>query len=137
MTPRGRQRLIIIITILISMAIAAALAFYALRENVMYFLSPSDVIARQTPAGQIFRLGGMVAKDSVEKLPDQLTRFSVTDMQNEIRAEYRGVLPDLFREGQGVVMDGTLDESGVFIASRVLAKHDENYMPPVIETNDR
>lgn len=137
MTPRGRQRLVIIITILVSLAVAAALAFYALREDVMYFHSPSDVIARQTPAGETFRLGGMVAKGSVEKLPDQITRFTVTDMQNEIRAEYRGVLPDLFREGQGVVMDGALDDNNVFIASRVLAKHDENYMPPVVKTDDR
>ncbi len=137
MTPRGRQRLVIIITILISLTLAAVLASYALREDVMYFQSPSEVIQRQTPAGQEFRLGGIVAKNSVEKLRGQITRFTVTDMKAGIPAEYQGVLPDLFREGQGIVADGALNAEGLFIATRVLAKHDENYKPPVINSDDR
>ena len=137
MTPRGKQRLTIIIIVLLSLTGAAALASYALREDVMYFQSPTDVIARQTQAGQNFRLGGIVAKGSIKKLPDHITRFTVTDMKKEISAEYRGVLPDLFREGQGVIADGALNADGIFIATRVLAKHDEHYKPPEMSSDAR
>lgn len=137
MTPRGKQRLVIIVTIIISLAVAATLAAFALREDVMYFQSPSEALERQTSAGQFFRLGGMVARGSIKKLPDQITRFDVTDTKHILTAEYRGVLPDLFREGQGVVMDGSLNSDGIFIATRVLAKHDENYMPPTVTSHDR
>ena len=131
MTPRKR-RLILVLGILAGVGIAGALALNAFKENVMFFFDPSQIAAGQVPAGKRFRLGGMVAKDSVRRTPGSLeVRFVVTDFKHELPVSYTGVLPDLFREGQGVVAHGRLRD-GVFVADEVLAKHDENYMPPEV-----
>jgi cytochrome c-type biogenesis protein CcmE len=99
----------------------------------MYFFSATDVVEGKAPKDHLFRLGGMVVKGSVVRQPSGLTvRFVLTDMSKEVTVEYTGILPDLFREGQGIVANGKLDANGIFIAQEVLAKHDENYMPPEV-----
>jgi cytochrome c-type biogenesis protein CcmE len=119
--------------ILLGVGIAAALATQAFRSNVMFFFDPTQIAQGDAPVGDRFRLGGMVEKGSVARTPGSLeVRFMVTDFQNTIPVSYIGVLPDLFREGQGVVAHGTLN-NGVFVADEVLAKHDEKYMPPEVE----
>ena len=110
---------------------AAALVLSAFRSNLVFFFSPTQVYAREAPMGKNFRLGGMVEEGSVKKESDGLTvQFAVTDLSQRIPVVYKGILPDLFREGKGVVAEGRLDSQGVFVANQVLAKHDENYMPP-------
>jgi cytochrome c-type biogenesis protein CcmE len=110
---------------------AAALVLSAFRSNLVFFFSPSEVYAKEAPAQKNFRLGGIVEEGSVKKEGDGLTvRFAVTDLAQTIPVVYKGILPDLFREGKGVVAEGRLDAQGVFVANQVLAKHDENYMPP-------
>ena len=132
MTPRVR-RTFFVLGILAGVSVAGVLALTAFRENVMFFFDPSQVVAGEVPAGQRFRLGGMVSEGSVQRTPGSLeVRFVVTDFRHEVPVRYTGVLPDLFREGQGVVAHGRLGEDGVFIADEVLAKHDENYMPPEV-----
>jgi cytochrome c-type biogenesis protein CcmE len=119
--------------IVAGVAIAAALATQAFKSNVMFFFDPSQIAAGEAPSGDRFRLGGMVEKGSVARTPGSLeVRFVVTDFKHEVPVTYTGVLPDLFREGQGVVAHGTL-ANGVFVADEVLAKHDEKYMPPEVE----
>lgn len=114
-------------------ALATGLALQAFRENLLYFFSPSDVMAGKAPTGRSFRLGGMVEKGSVHREQGSLTvDFVVTDFAKSLPVEYTGVLPDLFSEGKGVVARGKLDGSGHFMAEEVLAKHDENYMPPEV-----
>ena len=133
MTPR-RRRLTLVLGILAGVSIAGALALTAFRENVMFFFDPSQVIAGAAPTGQRFRLGGMVTKGSVQRTPGSLeVRFVVTDFKHEVPVSYTGVLPDLFREGQGVIAHGHIDANGTFIAEEVLAKHDEKYMPPPVQ----
>src|SRR5262245_34031621 len=130
MKPR-HQRLIAIVAGVALIAIAAALVLNAFRGNVVFFFSPSEVAARQAPQKGDFRLGGMVEKGSLKRGADGLTvRFVVTDTAKSIPVVYKGILPDLFKEGKGVVTQGSLGADGVFHASQVLAKHDENYMPP-------
>src|SRR5690606_32605093 len=120
--------------ILVGVSIAGALALTAFRENVMFFFDPSQVAAGEVKTGERFRLGGMVSRGSVERAPGSLeVRFMVTDFKNTVPVRYTGVLPDLFREGQGVVAHGRLTEDGTFVADEVLAKHDEKYMPPQVE----
>ncbi|HEY4645018.1 MAG TPA: cytochrome c maturation protein CcmE [Steroidobacteraceae bacterium] len=132
MTPR-RRRLLIVVGILAGVAVAAALAFQAFRQNMMLFYDPSQVAAGEAPAQRTFRLGGMVTAGSVAREPGSLeVRFVVTDFQHSVLVSYTGVLPDLFREGQGVIAHGKLGANGVFVADEVLAKHDENYMPPEV-----
>jgi cytochrome c-type biogenesis protein CcmE len=132
MTPR-RRRLFLVLGILAGVSIAGALALQAMRRNVMFFFDPSQVIAGQAPQGKSFRLGGMVSDGSVRKVSGTLeVRFLVTDFKQQIPVTYTGVLPDLFREGQGVVAEGHLRPDGTFVANKVLAKHDENYMPPEV-----
>jgi cytochrome c-type biogenesis protein CcmE len=110
---------------------AAALVLSAFQSNLVFFFSPTQVHAKEAPAGRNFRLGGMVEEGSVKREQDGLTvHFVVTDLAQRIPVVYRGILPDLFREGKGVVAEGRLDTHGVFMANQVLAKHDENYMPP-------
>lgn len=132
MTPR-RKRLLTIALLLTGMGIATALILRAFEENLMYFFSPSDVVAGKPPAGREFRIGGMVEKGSVARAPDSLeVTFTLTDYAARTRVRYTGILPDLFREGQGIVAHGKLDAAGDFVAREVLAKHDENYMPPEV-----
>ena len=112
-------------------AIAAALVLNAFQGNVVFFFSPSQVAANEAPREKTFRVGGMVEKGSLHRLPDGLTvQFIVTDTAQSIPVTYTGILPDLFKEGKGVVAQGRLGPDGAFHASEVLAKHDENYMPP-------
>jgi len=125
--------LIAVLLILAGVSIASAIAFYSLQQNLLYFQSPSDLAQQPIPPGRQFRLGGLVKPGTVNRVEDSLaTRFVVTDGPKEITVEYVGILPDLFREGQGVIARGALGEDGVFAASEVLAKHDENYMPPEV-----
>jgi cytochrome c-type biogenesis protein CcmE len=116
---------------LAALGVVAALVLSAFRENLVFFFTPSQVVANEAPQGRTFRIGGMVEKGSVKREADGVTvRFVVTDTVKAMPVTYRGPLPDLFREGKGVVAQGRLDAGGVFRASEVLAKHDENYMPP-------
>jgi cytochrome c-type biogenesis protein CcmE len=133
MTPTRRRRLWLVLGIVGGVGIAGALALSAFRQNVTFFLNPSQVVAGEAHTNQHFRLGGMVEKGSIQRVPGSLqVRFVVTDFQHDVPVTYDRVLPDLFREGQGVVAHGTLDANGVFVADEVLAKHDEKYMPPQI-----
>ena len=133
MTPTRKRRFIALVLILLGVGIASTVAFYSLQENLLYVQSPSDLSQQAIPPGRQFRLGGLVKPGSVTRPGDDLaTRFVVTDGPEEITVEYVGILPDLFREGQGVIARGALNNSGLFQASEVLAKHDENYMPPEV-----
>ena len=117
----------------LGVATATGLALNAFNQNLMFFFSPSDVHAGKAPSGKLFRLGGMVVDGSFERPGnDMLVRFELSDMQRAVAVEYSGILPDLFREGQGIVSRGRLRDDGVFVAEEVLAKHDENYMPPEV-----
>jgi cytochrome c-type biogenesis protein CcmE len=130
MKPRHR-RMAAIAAGLALVGIAVALVLNAFQSNLVFFFSPSQVAAKEAPVDRTFRLGGMVEKGSVKRRTDGLTvDFVVTDMAKRIPVVYTGILPDLFREGKGVVTQGRLGTDGVFKASEVLAKHDENYMPP-------
>jgi cytochrome c-type biogenesis protein CcmE len=130
MKPR-HQRLIAIAAGVTLIAIAVALVLNAFQGNVVFFFSPSQVAAKEAPLEKTFRVGGMVEKGSFKRLPDGLTvQFVVTDTAKSIPVVYTGILPDLFKEGKGVVTQGRLGPDGVFRATEVLAKHDENYMPP-------
>jgi cytochrome c-type biogenesis protein CcmE len=123
------KRAAIIVGALIAISIAAVLILNALNSNIALYVTPSEVAAGKSPAGQVFRIGGMVKDGSVKR--DGLTvNFVITDMVKDIPVSYTGILPDLFKEGKGAVIQGRLDPSGKFVASEVLAKHDENYMPP-------
>src|SRR5665213_2646625 len=132
MNPRKRRRLYFAAALLIAGAGGAALVLAALKDNVLYFYSPSDITAKHVPAGVAFRVGGLVEKGSVTHGPHAEVRFVVTDGRAAVPISFRGVLPDLFREGQGIVASGALTDKGVFDASEVLAKHDERYMPPEV-----
>lgn len=128
MKPR-HKRAAIIVGALIAISIAAVLILNALNSNIALYVTPSEVAAGKSPAGQVFRIGGMVKDGSVKR--DGLTvHFVITDTVKDIPVAYTGILPDLFKEGKGAVIQGRLDPSGQFVASEVLAKHDENYMPP-------
>ena len=132
MTPR-RKRMWIIALCVLGVGIAVTLILTAFKQNLMYFYSPAEVARGAAPSNRPFRLGGMVVNGSVQRdAQDLFVRFKVTDFAQERAIAYRGILPDLFREGQGIVAIGALDEAGVFIASEVLAKHDEKYMPPEV-----
>jgi cytochrome c-type biogenesis protein CcmE len=116
---------------LAALGVAAALVLNAFQSNLVFFFTPSQVAAKEAPQGRIFRIGGMVESGSLAREPNSLTvRFLVTDTARTIPVTYTGLLPDLFKEGKGVVAQGTLGADGVFHATEVLAKHDENYMPP-------
>ncbi|MBL8368659.1 MAG: cytochrome c maturation protein CcmE [Candidatus Accumulibacter sp.] len=130
MKPR-HKRLALIVGGLAILGLAATLVLNAFRSNLVFFFSPTQVAAGEAPRGKNFRIGGMVKTGSLQREADGVTlRFVVTDTDKDMTVAYRGILPDLFREGKGVVAQGKLDESGVFNATEVLAKHDENYMPP-------
>ncbi len=132
MTPR-RRRLIAVVAVLAGVGAAVALALRAFDDNVMYFYSPTQIEAGEAPSGRAFRVGGLVENGSVKRRPGDLTvEFSVTDNLKRVTVQYTGLLPDLFREGQGVIAHGRLGDDGRFVADEVLAKHDENYMPPEV-----
>jgi len=128
MTPR-RKRFAIVAGIVGAVGVAAALVLNAFNSNLVFFYSPSQVAAKEAPAGRTFRLGGLVEQGSVKR-DGVSVRFVVTDMAQAIPVRYEGILPDLFKEGKGVVAQGQVGGDGVFVAREVLAKHDENYMPP-------
>ena len=133
MTPIRKKRLTLIGMMVVGIGIATILALKAFDDNLMFFFSPSEVVAGEAPSGHPFRVGGLVTDGSVHRLPDGLTtQFDVTDNAQTVSVQYTGILPDLFREGQGIVAMGQLDGQGNFVASEVLAKHDENYMPPEV-----
>jgi len=130
MKPR-HKRIAIIAAGLAALGIAAALVLNAFQSNLVFFFSPSQVMASEAPRGKAFRIGGLVEAGSLKRQADGLTAsFRVTDTAQTITVVYTGILPDLFREGKGVVAQGRLGAGGVFEATEVLAKHDENYMPP-------
>ncbi|MBL4827266.1 MAG: cytochrome c maturation protein CcmE [Spongiibacteraceae bacterium] len=134
MHPIRKQRLIIVLLIVFGAAIAVAFASFALRENINLFYPPADIAAGKAPVGKSIRAGGMVLEGSVKRDPNSLrAEFVVTDYKASVQVVYSGILPDLFGEGQGVVAAGKLDQNGVFYATEVLAKHDENYMPPEVQ----
>jgi cytochrome c-type biogenesis protein CcmE len=134
MKPARKQRLLLISLMVIGSVVAVSFALKSFNENLMYFFSTSDVIAGKAPKDALFRLGGMVVKGSVNRPNDGLTVvFKLSDFNKEVTVEYTGILPDLFREGQGIVAHGKLNDKGIFIAQEVLAKHDENYMPPEVK----
>lgn len=128
---RKKQRMYFVGLGLLALGAASALVLTAISDSLLYFYSPSDLQEKPVAEGQRFRLGGLVEDASVEKA-GETTRFVVTDMVHTVPVTYTGILPDLFREGQGVVTEGRLSETGLFIADNVLAKHDENYMPPEV-----
>lgn len=130
MKPR-HKRIALIVAGLALLGIAAALVLNAFRSNLVFFFTPTQVAAHEAPQGRTFRIGGLVEKGSVQRQPDGVTvRFVVTDTAQSVPVAFTGILPDLFKEGKGVVAQGKLGADGVFRASEVLAKHDENYMPP-------
>ena len=134
MNPRKQRRLAFAMTLLLAGGGAAGLAIFALQDNVLFFYSPTDVVdhPEKVPMGRVFRIGGLVQNGSVQRDTGLDIKFVVTDGKNAVPVNYSGVLPDLFREGQGVVALGTRDSAGTFKASEVLAKHDETYMPPEV-----
>jgi cytochrome c-type biogenesis protein CcmE len=128
---RRHKRIAFIVIALASMSIAAYLVASAFRNNLVFFFSPTQVVAKEAPINRTFRIGGLVQDGTLKRDPDGLTvRFTVTDTAESIPVVYRGILPDLFKEGRGCVAQGKLSSDGVFQADQVLAKHDENYMPP-------
>jgi cytochrome c-type biogenesis protein CcmE len=129
---RKKRRIAFVAALLLGGAGAAALVVFAMKDNVLYFYSPSDVVAKHIEPGTAFRIGGLVAVHSVKKGPGTELHFTVTDGKNSLPVEYNGDVPSLFREGQGVVAIGRLAPSGTFAADQVLAKHDEKYMPPEV-----
>ena len=128
MKPR-HKRALIIVGALATLAIAAVLILNALNSNIALYVTPSEVAAGKAPKGQTFRIGGMVKYGSLKR-DELVVHFIITDLVKEIPVSYKGILPDLFKEGKGAVVQGKLDPDGQFVASEVLAKHDENYMPP-------
>ena len=132
MSPR-KKRIFVICIVLSGITISVALILTAFEKNLMYFYSPTEVANGSAPEVRDFRIGGIVLKDSVKRNVDNLkVSFVLTDTVSEIEVQYEGILPDLFREGQGIVANGKLQSNNIFIAKQVLAKHDENYMPPEV-----
>ena len=133
MTPQRRKRLYLVLGIVVGVSTAAALALSAFRQNVTFYFIPTEVAAGAVHGEQSFRLGGMVKTGSVQRVAGSLqVSFVLTDFKHDVPVTYDRVLPDLFREGQGVIAHGQLDGKGVFVADDVLAKHDEKYMPPEV-----
>jgi cytochrome c-type biogenesis protein CcmE len=133
MTPR-QKRMVTVAAILAGVGIATAFALQAFNKNMLYYYSPTQIHAGEAPDRRSIRVGGLVENGSVQREPGSLeVRFTLTDFANTVGVSYTGVLPDLFREGQGVIARGRLNEQGMFVAEEVLAKHDENYMPPEVK----
>lgn len=128
---RRHKRIAFIVIALVSISIAAYLVASAFRQNLVFFFSPTQVASKEAPINRTFRIGGLVQEGTLKRDPDGLTvRFTVTDTAQSIPVVYKGILPDLFKEGRGCVAQGKLSSDGTFQAEQVLAKHDENYMPP-------
>ncbi len=128
---RRHKRIAFIVAGLAGLAVAAALVLSAFQSNLVFFFSPSQVVAKEAPVGRTFRIGGLVESGTLKRADDGLTvHFAVTDTAKSIPVVYKGILPDLFKEGRGCVAQGRIGSDGVFYAEQVLAKHDENYMPP-------
>jgi len=124
---------VLVIAIVFGVGIAAVLGLTAFQENLLYFYSPAQVLAGEAPDNHSFRIGGLVVNGSVKREPNSLqVAFDLTDNTDTVKVVYTGILPDLFREGQGIVAMGSLQPGGLFVAEEVLAKHDENYMPPEV-----
>ena len=133
MTPARKKRLFFIIFLVTGIAVAAGFALYAFNQNLMFYFSPAEVKQGKAPVNKLFRMGGMVVDGSFKKEKNTLkVFFDLTDYEDTVTVEYTGLLPDLFREGQGIISRGKLNSDGVFVAEEVLAKHDENYMPPEV-----
>lgn len=133
MTPTRKKRLIAVSLILLVLAAAAGVTIWSLQQNLLFFQSPAQLAEQSMPVGRSFRLGGLVKPGSVSRDENSLlVHFAVMDGQAEVPVQFNGILPDLFREGKGVIAIGALNESGTFAADEVLAKHDENYMPPEV-----
>jgi len=126
---RKRQRLVLVVLVLLLVGGATALVLAALRDSIAFFVTPSQLASGAVEPGKRLRIGGLVEEGSIVREPDGTVRFRITDTAADVPVAYRGMLPDLFREGQGVVALGTLGADGIFVASEVLAKHDERYMP--------
>lgn len=133
MTPKRKKRLYSVVVLVLGIAVAVALILNAFDENLLFFYSPSEVVSGKAPSGHAIRVGGLVVEGSVQRNANSLTvQFDLTDTVETVPVQYTGILPDLFREGQGIISRGRLDETGIFIADEVLAKHDETYMPPEV-----
>ncbi|WP_428354495.1 cytochrome c maturation protein CcmE [Methyloprofundus sp.] len=133
MTPKRKKRLSIILGLVFGSALIVGLVMYSLSENINLFYSTSQIANGEAPVGTRIRAGGMVVDDSVKRSTDSLKiQFAITDFEHQVVVEFTGILPDLFREGQGIIAQGAMDAQGIFQADEVLAKHDENYMPPEI-----
>lgn len=133
MKPARKKRLFFIIFLVTGVTVAAGFAFYAFNQNLMFYFSPSEVKQGKAPVNKLFRMGGMVVDGTFKKESESLkVFFDITDYEKTVTVEYTGLLPDLFREGQGIISRGKLNSEGVFVAEEVLAKHDENYMPPEV-----
>ena len=133
MNPQRKKRLALILALVAGVAVAVGLALSALQQNINLFYTPTQIANGEAPVGARIRAGGMVEQGSLQRSGDSLdVRFVVTDFQQKVTITYRGILPDLFREGQGIVALGKLNEAGVVVADEVLAKHDEKYMPPEV-----
>ncbi|MCP8937729.1 cytochrome c maturation protein CcmE [Alsobacter sp. SYSU M60028] len=126
---RKQRRLTVIGAALAVIGVAAGLVLFAMRDTIVFFYGPSEIAAKGVQPGTRLRIGGLVKEGTLQRGPDQTVRFEVTDTAKDVPVRYRGLLPDLFREGQGVVAEGVLEADGVFKADSVLAKHDEKYMP--------
>ncbi|TQV86428.1 cytochrome c maturation protein CcmE [Aliikangiella coralliicola] len=133
MKPLRKRRLTFVISIVVGLGVAVGLTLYALNQNVNLFYSPLEIVSGEAPKGPLIRLGGLVVTGSIQRNPDNLkVKFQLTDNAENVWVSYEGILPDLFREGQGIVTMGVLQQDGTFVASEVLAKHDENYMSPEV-----
>ncbi|SIS47149.1 cytochrome c maturation protein CcmE [Neptunomonas antarctica] len=133
MNPKRKKRLILVLFLVFGVGVAVSLALYALNQNINLFYSPQQMAKGEAPENTRIRAGGMVVEGSVVRDQQSLhVQFDITDYAESVTVEYTGILPDLFREGQGIVAQGSMDASGVFQAVEVLAKHDENYMPPEV-----
>ena len=134
MHPKRKKRLTLILFMVLGVSTAVGLLMYSLSQNINLFMTPTQIASGEAPVGRTIRAGGLVEPGTVERDDSGLgVRFVVTDGRSEVTIAYEGILPDLFREGQGIVAMGKLGEDGVFVASEVLAKHDENYMPPEVK----
>jgi len=134
MTPARKKRLSLIAVLILGTAIAVGLILKAMNENVMFFFSPTQIKAGEAPKNRPFRVGGIVVMGSVKRSADSVkVTFDLADSENSIPIIYHGILPDLFREGQGIIANGRLNKQNQLLAEEVLAKHDENYMPPEVE----